>query len=102
MLNIVAGLFVVFGLIGLFTLALRYLHNTGRLNGTPFSAKLHGTTIDPPIIVDSKRRIINITHRGQRYMLLLGPNNDILLESSSAVRIVEATEPDQGFDRQHV
>lgn len=102
MLNIVAGLFVVFGLIGLFTLALRYLHNTGRLTGTPFGSKQNGVIIDPPIIVDSKRSIVNITHRGHRYVVLLGPSNDILLESSSAVRMVDASESDQGFDRLHV
>ena len=102
MLNIVAGLFVVFGLIGLFALVLRHLHNTGRLIGTPFGAKQHGVVVEPPIMVDSKRNIVNVTHRGQRYVFLLGPNNDILLESTTAVRIVEANEPDQGFDRQHV
>ena len=79
MLNVVAALFVVFGLIGLFALVLRYLHQSGRLSSTPFfNTKMTGVIIEPPIVIDSKRQILNITHRGQRYVIMLGPNNDIL------------------------
>ncbi len=99
MLNIVAAMFVVFGLIGLFALVLRYLQQSGRLSNTPFfNAKQQGVIVEPPIMIDGKRRIVNITHRGQRYVVLLGPNNDLLLETSSAVRSIETVE----FDRQHV
>ena len=91
---------MVFGLIGLLTLALRHLQNTGRLEGTPFFAKQNSVIVEPPIVVDSKRSIVNITHSGQRYVLLLGPNNDILLESGQAIRIVESSNPE--LDRQHV
>ena len=99
MLNVVAALFVVFGLIGLFALVLRYLHQSGRLSNTPFfNHKQQGIIIEPPIVVDDKRRIVNITHRGQRYMVLQGPHNDILLDTSPVARSVEITE----LDRQHV
>lgn len=95
MLNVVAAIFVVFGLIGLFALVLRYLHQSGRFSNFLFSAKQQGAIIEPPIIIDSKRRIVNITCRGQRYTLLLGPNNDVLLETSSAVRSIEVAERDR-------
>ncbi len=99
MLNVVAALFIVFGLIGLFALVLRYLHQSGRLSNTPFfNPKQQGVIVEPPIVIDNKRRIVNITHRGQRYVLLLGPHNDILLETTPAVRSVETIE----LDRQHV
>ena len=99
MLNIVAAMFVVFGLIGLFALVLRYLQQSGRLSNTPFfNAKQQGVIVEPPMMIDNKRRIVNITHRGQRYVVLLGPNNDVLLETSPAVRSIETVE----FDRQHV
>lgn len=99
MLNVVAAIFVVFGLIGLFALALRYLQQSGRFSTLPFfNAKQQGVIVEPPIILDSKRRIINITHRGQRYVLLLGPNNDVLLETSSAARSIEVAD----LDRHHV
>ncbi len=57
-----------------------------------------GVIIEPPIVIDSKRQILNITHRGQRYVIMLGPNNDILLETSQAARSIETVE----LDRQHV
>lgn len=99
MLNIVAALFVVFGLIGLFALVLRYLHQSGRFSGALFfNTKQQGVIVEPPIVIDNKRRIVNVTHRGQRYVLLLGPNNDVLLETLPAIRSVENVE----FDRQHV
>lgn len=99
MLNVVAALFVVFGLIGLFALVLRYLHQSGRLSSTPFfSPNQQGIIIEPPIIVDDKRRIVSITHRGLRYVMLQGPHNDILLDTSPVARPVEISE----LDRQHV
>ncbi len=99
MLNVVAAIFVVFGLIGLFALALRYFQQSGRLASLSFfNAKQQGVIIEPPIVIDNKRRIVNITHRGQRYVLLLGPNNDVLLETSSAARSIEVAD----LDRQHV
>jgi hypothetical protein len=78
---------------------LRYLQQSGRLSNTPFfNAKQQGVNVEPHIVIDNKRRIVNITHRGQRYVVLLGPNNDVLLETSPAVRSIETVE----FDRQHV
>lgn len=99
MLNVVAAIFVVFGLIGLFALMLRYFQQSGRFSNLPFlNAKQQGVIVEPPIMLDNKRRIVNVTHRGQRYVLLLGPNNDVLLETSSAARSIEVAE----LDRQHV
>lgn len=99
MLNVVAAIFVVFGLIGLFALTLRYFQQSGRLaNVSFFNAKQQGVIVEPPIVIDNKRRIVNITHRGQRYVLLLGPNNDVLLESSRAAHSLEVAD----LDRQHV
>jgi hypothetical protein len=95
MLNVV---FVVFGLIGLFALILRYFQQSGRFSFPLLNAKQQGVIVEPPIILDSKRRIVNITHRGQRYVLMLGPNNDVLLETSSAARSIEVAE----FDRKNV
>lgn len=96
MLNVVAAIFVVFGLIGLFALVLRYFQQSGRLTSFPFlNAKQQGVIIEPPVIIDSKRRIVNITHRGQRYVLMLGPNNDVLLETSIAARSIEVAELDR-------
>jgi hypothetical protein len=99
MLNVVAALFVVFGLIGLFALVLRYLHQSGRFSNMLFlNHKQQGVIVEPPITVDDKRRIVNITHQGQRYVVLQGPHNDILLDTSPVVRSVEIAE----LDRQHV
>jgi flagellar biogenesis protein FliO len=99
MLNVVAAMFVVFGLIGLFALVLRYLHQSGKFSNTPFfNTKQQGVIVEPPIVIDSKRRIVNITYRGQRYVVLLGPNNDLLLETLPAIRSIEAAD----LDRQHV
>ncbi|MEI6628381.1 MAG: hypothetical protein WCN27_03135 [Alphaproteobacteria bacterium] len=92
MLNIIAILFVIFGLIGLFTLAIRYLHIKSRLSETPLDTKSQSIVVEPPIIIDSKRSIINITNKGQRYVILTGPNNDILLENYPAMRMVEPAE----------
>lgn len=100
MLNVVAAIFVVFGLIGLFALVLRYVQQSGRFTNFPFlsSTKQQGVIVESPIIIDSKRRIVNIIHRGQRYVLLLGPNNDVLLETSAAAKAIEVAE----FDRKNV
>lgn len=95
MLNVVAAIFVVFGLIGLFALVLRYFQQSGRFSNFSFLTKQQGIIIEPPIIIDNKRRIVNITHRGQRYVMMLGPNNDVLLETSSAARSIEVAELDR-------
>ncbi|MCX7343355.1 MAG: hypothetical protein NT128_04345 [Proteobacteria bacterium] len=102
MLNIIAILFVIFGLIGLFTLAIRYLHSKSRLSETPLDTKSQSIVVEPPIIIDSKRSIINITNKGQRYVILTGPNNDILLENYPAMRMVEPVEFEtQDFERKN-
>lgn len=101
MLNVVAALMFIFGLIGLFALVLRYLQASGKLTGSGIfnvTSKHSGTLIESPIAVDAKRQILNITHRGQRYVILTGPNNDILLETTSALRSIENLE----LERQHV
>ncbi len=99
MLNVIAAIFVVFGLIGLFALALRYFQQSGKFSRFPlFNAKQQGVIIEPPIMIDGKRRIVNITHRGKRHVLLLGPNNDVLLETTPAALSIEVAD----LDRQHV
>jgi hypothetical protein len=102
MLNIIATLFVIFGLIGLFTLTIRYLHSKHLPSQTPVDAKSQNIVVETPIVIDSKRSIISITNKGQRYVILTGPNNDILLENHPAMRIVEPTDfEQQDFERKN-
>lgn len=89
MLNVVGGLFVALGLVSLFVLALRYLTGSNRFMGARFGAKQQGVIIEPPIVIDRERSVVSVTQRGQRYVMLLGPNNDILLESSPDVASIQ-------------
>lgn len=77
MLNVIAILFVIFGLIGLFTIMVKYFQNSRLFE----SSSQQGILIEPPIKIDNKRSIINITSKGNQYVILTGPNNDILLET---------------------
>lgn len=92
MLNVIAALFVVFGLIGLFAFVLRYMQSKGRLNKNWIVGAQPGVVIENSIPLDSKRNIVVCTYRDQRYVFMFGPNNDILLESSSAIRSVDQRE----------
>ena len=92
MLNIIAALFVVFGLIGLLAFLLRYMQSKGRLNKNWIMGAQPAVVIENSIPLDSKRNIVVFTHRDQRYVFMFGPNNDILLESSSAIRAVDQRE----------
>lgn len=96
MLNVIAALFVVFGLIGLFAFVMRYLHSKGKLNKSWIISAQSGVTIENSTPIDDKRNLVVFTCRDQRYVFMFGPNNDVLLESSSVIRAVE-----QQRERQH-
>lgn len=92
MLNIVAALFVVFGLIGLFAFILRYMHSKGKLSKGWIISGQPGVVIENSMPIDDKRNLVVFTCRDQRYVFMFGPNNDVLLESSSVIRAVEQRE----------
>lgn len=85
MLNIIAVLFVIFGLIGLFTIVVRHFHNSG-LKRSPHP----GVVIEQPIKIDRSRSILTINYKGIRHVILRGPHNDILLETNPAPLLHEA------------
>ncbi len=92
MLNVIAALFVVFGLIGLFAFVLRYMHSKGKLNKNWIIPGQAGVVVENSVPIDNKRSMVTLTYRDQRYIFMFGPNNDILLESSSAIRAVDQRE----------
>lgn len=82
MLKILAALLVVFGLIGVFSFLLRYLHSKGKLVGSFESQGKKRPFIENSTQIDNKRKIISIVHGETRHIIMCGQNNDILLESS--------------------
>lgn len=74
------ALLFVLGLIGLFAVALKRLSMTG-LTGLRSGKGLRRLSIVETVIVDGKRRMVLVRRDDREHLLLLGQNNDLVIES---------------------
>lgn len=87
-----AALLFVLALIGLITWVFR---RTGLLKGALFAGRGGGASslkIVDQMALDTRRRLVVIEHAGRRHLLLLGQNNDLVVDSGPAAEGASGTE----------
>ena len=91
------ALVFVLGLIGLFSLLLKRLSMNG-ISGLRSGSGKRRLSIVETVIVDGKRRMVLVRRDDREHLLLLGQQNDLLIESN--IDALDASDTDAGDEQQ--
>jgi len=89
------ALLFVLGLIGLFSIGLKRLSMTG-ISGLRSGRGPRRLSIVETVIVDGKRRMVLVRRDNKEHLLLLGQQNDVVIESGIDVNDITELPIDQG------
>ncbi len=86
MFSMLAAFLIILGLIGLLAVALRFLQQYKNWKPNWLRANQQSIKIEEELFIDPKRKLIILSHESKRYLMVLGPHNDILLNQSMVIK----------------